>query len=419
MAEMKNFRVDSGVSNSACFDTSRWLPAHVGGIASTPENVIPRIAPHDTAPILPGTDLWDLWPLQYADGGTVEFDGWSVWFVLSAPSLPDPEDRHAIARIRLMTRRTSGGIDGTPALEWRDGGHALPDGFCPGRRKWAGSALFDPARATVTLFWTPSGFRGRDDAFFAQRLFHARARLDLRDGHATLSDWSVPTETLVADGATYLRTAEIDHPMGLIKGFRDPAHFRDPADGARYLLFTASLGTSASLWSGCVGMARARDATLDQWALLPPPVAADDLNNELERPHIVYHDGQYYLFWSTQRRVFAPEGPAGPNGLYAMVAPSIYGPWQPVNGSGLVAANPGDAPFQAYSWWVSHDLTVAGFADYPGVAPDGMRDDPAWRRAHFAATPAPLFRIVLTGDRAWVDHDWTPPAAIPIKPGDR
>ena len=419
MAENENSRVNSGASGSGGFRTSPWLPAHVAAITVTPENTIPRIAPDRCSPILPGVDLWDVWPLQHADGSTFAFDGWSVWFVLSAPSLPDPEDRHAVARIRLMTRRVTQAPDGLPVIEWRDGGDALPDGLCPGRREWAGSALYDPARGTVTLFWTASGFRGEDRAFFAQRLFHARARLDMRDGDVTLSDWSAPIETLAADGATYLRTAEIEHPKGLIKGFRDPAHFRDPADGARYLVFTASLGASSSRWSGCIGIARASDATLDQWELLPPLVTADQFNNELERPILLHRDGHYYLFWSTQRHVFAPDGPTGPNGLYAMVAPAITGPWQPVNGSGLIAANPADTPYQAYSWWVLDDLTVAGFTDYPGVAPDGKRDDAAWRRARFAATPAPLFRIVLAGDRAWVDSDWTPPAAMVIEPDAR
>jgi levansucrase len=44
---------------------------------------------------------------------------------------------------------------------------------------------------------------------------------------------------------------------GLIKGFRDPAHFRDPADGTTYLLFTGSLKPSHSAFNGCIGIARA------------------------------------------------------------------------------------------------------------------------------------------------------------------
>lgn len=112
---------------------SAWRAEHVRAIALSARNTIPAIDPADVHPILPGIDLWDLWPLQNADGSTTLFDGASLWFVLCAPALPDPEARHDIVRIRLMTHAA----DGT----WRDHGHALPDGFNPGSREWAGSAL--------------------------------------------------------------------------------------------------------------------------------------------------------------------------------------------------------------------------------------------------------------------------------------
>jgi levansucrase len=189
---------------------------------------------------------------------------------------------------------------------------------------------------------------------------------------------------------------------GFIKGFRDPAHFRDPRDGASYLLFTGSLKQSASAFNACIGIARATDDTLTNWTILPPIVTADGLNNEQERPVMIHRDGRYYLFWSTQRKVFAPDGPSGPNGLYGMVADAVTGPYEPLNGTGLVAGNPEDLPYQSYSWWVDQDLNVSGFADLPGVAPGGQVDDAAWRRNHFAGTPAPLFRIAMDGVQAWV-----------------
>ncbi len=135
---------------------------------------------------------------------------------------------------------------------------------------------------------------------------------------------------------------------------------------------------------------------------LDPVLRVDGLNNELERPHIVARDGRYYLFFSTQRRVFAPDGPNGPNGLYAMVAEQVLGPYRPVNGSGLVAANPAEAPYQSYSWWVTGELDVAGFIEMPGLMDDPANESAETRRAHFGGVPAPRFRIALDGDRAWV-----------------
>ncbi len=384
--------------------TSRWLGEHVARIRAEPANTIPLVRAGDMQPIVPGLDLWDLWPLQLADGSTARFGGqyaggWSVWFVLSAPALPDPEARHGVARIRLMTER-----DG----QWRDCGNALPDGLNPGSREWAGSALYwpdnGPNSGEVVLFYTVAGYRDESSASFAQRLFqtHGTLEIDPDSGAARIIGWSYPRESLAADDRRYMRVSQENSTPGFIKGFRDPAHFHDPADGSTYLLFTASLAQSSSAWNGCVGIARAADATLERWDALDPLVSTDGLNNEAERPHIILRAGYYYLFWSTQRKVFAPDGPSGPNGLYAMVARSMDGPWVPVNGTGLVAANPDAAAYQTYSWWVDDDLAVWGFIDYPQVAAGERQDDAGWRRAHFGGTPAPRFHLHLAGETALV-----------------
>ncbi|WP_206245385.1 glycoside hydrolase family 68 protein [Novosphingobium terrae] len=380
--------------------TSPWRADHVAAIDALPQAqkarlTIPAIDPASLPAALPGIDLWDLWPLQNADGSTALFDGWSVWFVLSAPALPDPEERHHIARIRLMTHR-----DGT----WQDCGHALPDGLNPGSREWAGSALWHPESGQVTLFYTVAGWPGEARPSFAQRLFQTTGALSCDNGHAAIADWSTPRESFASDDHHYMLVDQREGKPGFIKGFRDPAHVRDPRDGATYILFTGSLKQSDEAFNACIGIARAGNEALTQWTILPPLVSADGLNNEQERPLLLPRDGRYYLFWSTQRKVFAPDGPSGPNGIYGMVADDILGPYQPLNGTGLVAANPESTPYQAYSWWIDEALTASGFADLPGVAPGGQVDDAAWRRAHFAGRPAPLFRIALDGTSAWVEQ---------------
>jgi levansucrase len=374
-------------------EASHWRAEHVALIGDYPDQTIPPIDPATVRPLIDGIDQWDLWPLQLADGATASFDGWSLWFVLSAPALPDPDLRHGVARIRLMLER--GGA-------WRDCGDALPDGLNPGSREWAGSALYDPDSGKVTLFYTVAGHRGETGTTFAQRLFQTSGTLLSANGDARILNWSEPSESVASDDDTYVLVNQAQGRPGFIKGFRDPAHFRDPASGETYLLFTASLKRSASDWNGAIGIARATDAGLSSWRLLPPLLSADTLNNEQERPHVIFHGGLYYLFWSTQRHVFAPDGPSGPNGLYGMAAPSLFGPYEPLNGTGLIAANPPEAPFQAYSWWVTSDLEVAGFADLPGVAAKSANEDAAWRRAHFSGVPAPRFRIELDGSKARV-----------------
>ncbi len=377
--------------------SSVWSPAAVAAIDASPVPTLPLITAADAQPALRGIDLWDMWPVQYADGRTARFDGNELWMVLSAPGGADPGHRHGIARIRLLQHH--GHI-------WTDCGDVLPEGFSPGSREWAGSAVVTAAHDRLTLYFTASGRRGEAHPTFEQRLFETVGHLSMHSGRARVSDWSPAVESVASDGHWYDVAAEKDGEPGLIKAFRDPAYFRDPADGRDYLLFTGSKGQSPHDFSGVVGIAASRGelgiaaSRGGNWSLMPPLVTADGLNNELERPHVIVHDGLYYLFWSTQRRVFAPAGPSGPNGLYGMVAPALTGPYRPLNGTGLVAANPEHEPLQAYSWWVTDTLQVASFIDHWGLQGRSFDDHPQLLRGQFGGTPAPRFSIALSGDSA-------------------
>jgi levansucrase len=368
--------------------TSVWSAHAVAAIANGPVPTAPLIDHTATMPILPGIDLWDYWPVQEIDGRTAAIAGGTLFMLLSAPVQCDPDGRHAIARIRLMHHTPAG---------WCDLGPALPDDLAPGSREWSGSAVVSPSHDRVTLYFTAAGHRGETRIGFEQRLFECEAELLIGDGVPALSGWTAPVETVVADGVIYSRDMTGGGAIGTIKAFRDPAWFRDPANGQSYLVFAASLAQSSSAWNGAVGLAR-RDG--DRWVLCPPIISADGLNNELERPHIVCHEAHYYCFWSTQRKVFASDGPGGPNGLYGMVAECIDGPWLPLNGTGLVFANPANAPIQAYSWQVLADLSVISFVDRPGLPEEPA--DPAIARHHFGGTPAAPLQLALVSDRAWL-----------------
>ncbi|KAA9380677.1 glycoside hydrolase family 68 protein [Microbispora cellulosiformans] len=216
-------------------------------------------------------------------------------------------------------------------------------------------------------------------------------------------------EVLRSDGRIYLRADEIDGGPGRIRAFRDPGWFRDPADGREYLLVAASVAAPAigeaedggdGGYMGAVALAEARDGG---WSMLPPLLVADGVSHELERPHVVVRDSSYYLFFSTQRHSFHPPGSA-PTGLYGFVAPRLTGPYAPLNGSGLVAANPPEEPDQAYAWLVLPDLRVVSFVNYrsTGVGADPWRAGAAEARAAFGGTIAPVFRLALDGARTRV-----------------
>ena len=368
--------------------SSLWSPDHVAAISDSPLPVAAVISRQDQRLILPGFDLWDFWPVQNDDGTVAHVAGGSIWMALAAPAIGDPVDRHLHARIRGFHL-----VDG----EWRDLGFVLPQGLNPGNRQWSGSAILDH-EDRLTLYFTAAGMRGKV-AGWQQRLFQTQARLVIESQAPVLRDWSVPHESVASDGIDYVVVDQLEGSPGTIKAFRDPAFFRDPADGRAYLLFAASRATVSHSHNGCVGLAHATDAACQNWVLMPPLIAADALNNELERPHIIAQDRRYYLFWSTQRSVFAPGGPSGPTGLYGMVADTLLGPYTPLNGSGLVIANPQSEPGQAYSWQVLDDLRVTSFIDRLGAG-DREMSDASDARLHFGGTLAPLLQIRLDGARA-------------------
>lgn len=371
-----------------------WLPSHVSAIAAknSANGSSPVIAPLGSAAIVAGHDLWDHWPVLTTQGAVATIAGGALVVALTAPWQADPEARHAVARLRLLHRAAQG---------WCDLGPLFPDGFSPGSREWAGSALLDTENRRLMVYFTAAGLRGEPVLGFEQRIFETSADIvaaTTESGPAVrLGQWAAPAEMVRPDGLWYEADMAGGGAIGTIKAFRDPYVFADQASGRQSMVFAASSAQSPSAWNGVVGLAQRHG---DRWRLMPPPVTATGLNNELERPHIIVQGELTYLFWSTQRKVFADGGPAGPTGLYGLVARSISGPWRPLNGTGLVFGNPASAPAQAYSWQVLPDLSVWSFADLVGLP--GAAADTCEARAHFAGAPAPVLRLALEEDRAWL-----------------
>lgn len=300
---------------------------------------------------------------------------------LSAPALGHPEERHDQARIRLLAKNGDG---------WRDLGHAFADGASPGSREWSGSAVRRPD-GTVSVFYTAAGRRGEARPTFRQSVIETRPGL-LADGDRILLRKDAGhREILRSDGAVYLPVEEANGSPGTIRAFRDPGWFRDPADGRGYLLIAASTAWH-DRFTGSIALAESQAGT---WSLRAPLLVAEGINHELERPHVIVHQSWYYLFFTTQRHTFHPADRA-PTGLYGFAAPGLTGPYEPLNGSGLVIQNPSPEPDQAYAWLVLPDLRVVSFANYRS-----QRDTPytgaAQARANFGGTIAPMLKLTLDG----------------------
>lgn len=363
--------------------TTAWTAAHIAALEGQPLPVPGLIGEADAQRILPDLLLWDMWPLQRADGRLAEVNDGSLWMVLAAPDRGDPILRHFEAKIRLLHLDSAG---------WHDLGNMLPDGLGDFEREWSGSAVLEGEK--VTLYFTAAGYADRPGGF-QQRLAETTGMLQT-DGR--IAGWSPVRESVVADGGVYLAADKHEGAPGTVKAFRDPAFFIDPKDGARYLVFTATLATSDHAFNGAVGLARLEGQGI--WQLMPPVMHADTLNNELERAQIIAHQGLYYAFWSTQRSVFNPDGPTGPTGFYGMVAQALTGPWRPLNGTGLVIANPDEEPMQTYSWFATSDLLVCSFVDHWGLKGRKPSDSALVAAETFGGTPAPMVRIALDGDRS-------------------
>ncbi|MXP45832.1 glycoside hydrolase family 68 protein [Altererythrobacter luteolus] len=354
-----------------------WTPDVLAGLAEAKFDQAAIIDAAAAKPMSPSLDVWDAWPLADPHGNPVAWCGGELWFALTVERAADPEQRHHLARIHHFHRLGD---------QFKHIGLTLPEEISPAARQWSGSARLE--NGEVTLFFTATGHKGDATLSYHQRLFLTRAPMPA-DGE--FGAWSEPVEFVQADGHFYRPANENEGEPGKIKAFRDPSHYRS-REGQDYVLFTGSSGTQPSLHDGVIGAAIAEG---DGYSLLPPLITASGVSNELERPHIVEHGGRIYLFWSTQRGVFAP-GIVAPTGLYGAVAESIDGPWTFLNGHGLVIGNPIERPTQAYSWWVLPDLSVTSFVDYWGPEDDTLPEAET-RRARFGGTFAPFVQLELDG----------------------
>ncbi|WP_271076996.1 glycoside hydrolase family 68 protein [Aurantiacibacter sp. MUD61] len=367
----------------ARFATSAWSVEALRTLRLDGTNQSVIIGEAEAGPMSPDLDVWDSWPLADPSGAPIEWRGGELWFALAVDRSDDPETRHHLARIHHFHRLGD-------RFEHLD--QTLSREFAPGARQWSGSARYE--KGIVTLFFTAAGQKGDVSLSYQQRIFVTEA--SLTEG-TIFSEWSTPVEIIEADGEIYRPADQNEGEPGKIKAFRDPSHFRDQ-DGKNYVLFTGSSASNPSAHDGVIGIAAQQNE--GDYHLLPPLIEATGVNNELERPHIVEHAGALYLFWSTQRGVFAP-GIEAPTGLYGATAPSLAGPWRLLNGHGLVVANPAERPTQAYSWWVLPDLRVASFVDYWGPEDPSVPEGES-RRARFGGTFAPFIRIALDGARSTV-----------------
>jgi levansucrase len=130
------------------------------------------------------------------------------------------------------------------------------------------------------------------------------------------------------------------------------------------------------------------------WRLLPPSLSANCVNQQTERPHLIFRNGKVYLFTISHTFTFAP-GLTGPDGVYGFVGDALRSDYRPLNGSALVLGNPPEQPLQQYSHHVMPNLLVESFIDTIFTQPG--QQDPV-----YGGTLAPTLRLDIRGDRTSV-----------------
>jgi levansucrase len=387
-------------------DPSAWRRSHAAGLRRTAETVAPVIYP-PAEKTLPGRHLWDTWLLRTRDGAVASVDGYRVAFSLTAPDDLLPGKRHDVATVRYYYSR-----DGR---QWTDGGPVFADSAPLGSRQWAGCALYDDG--DVLLYYTAAGDRDESALSYRQHLALATGGVLETDASGLRIRGPYRHESLLHPDGRYYETET--QSRGMLYTFRDPWFFADPATGRTWLLFEGNVPVlEGSDWcggdpaqqefNGCVGVAESPAGDPTDFELRPPVLHGTCVNQELERPHVVYRDGRYYLFVSSHAHTFAP-GLSGFDGLYGFVADDLRGEYEPLNDTGLVLTNPANAPFQAYSWTVydhGDELLATSFLNYVDFDRPSLDDvallpeSEQFRR--FGGTLAPTVRIDVDGDRTRV-----------------
>ncbi|PUA36462.1 glycoside hydrolase family 68 protein [Paenibacillus elgii] len=401
--------------------TVNWTREDVSKIELNQDNTLPYIDVSKLEKMAPGYHIWDTWPLLDRDGNIASYKGWKVIFSLSAPNTVLPGKVHDIATIRYFYSKNG--------KDWTLGGELFPAGTALGQRQWAGSAMLDGDQ--IHAFYTATGREGQAQLTYEQRIASAAGRIVADSTGVRFENWGQHRVILEPDGKYYQTKEQAQQGEGGGYAFRDPMWFKDPKTGKEYLLFEGNSGGAVGERSfkpeyagsgeylqqhpvpagavhanGNIGIAEVVNGDLTNVKLLPPLIEANYVNEELERPHVVVKDKKYYLFTDSHINKYA-EGTHGPEGMYGFVSDKLIGGYKPLNGSGLVLANPPENPYQAYSWLVTPELNVVGFAHFGDLdnltIGDVGNQSPEFQFSHFGGTLAPTVKISIKGDRTQIE----------------
>ncbi|MBA5972271.1 glycoside hydrolase family 68 protein [Leuconostoc mesenteroides] len=313
-------------------------------------------------------DVWDSWALQDAKTGAVEnYHGYNVVFALAGRTEDNADDIHIYVFYNTY---------GSTALsDWRSAGPVLGMGARWESQQWSGSATVNDD-GSIQLFYTQV-----DNPNIQQQLATANIGMGYSEDNLEIESVNNIHTVFQADGYHYQTFQQYWNGGYFVAG--DQFTLRDPhvieVDGERYLVFESNTGTEnyqseasvnnlnyfggtdefnqqavndikndenksriSAKANGAIGLVKLSDDQNNPSVVqvYSPLLTTNGITDEIERANIVPLNGKYYLFTTARlnRGVVRPEN-NDIAGMMGYVSNSLFGPYLPLNGSGVVLNN--------------------------------------------------------------------------------
>lgn len=358
------------------YSFTNWPVGPLSNIQLSSDNTQPIVGPKGQGIRVADWIVRDPFPITNLDGSLAKIGG---YYVVAGLATPRNDTLGTLREIDYIYSR-----DG---VNWAEGGAligskataGIPGGL--GDQLFSGDIRYDASQNRLLIYYTPVTGSGTSDypvspsgPQIPQQIAVATETPNATGHGLTFTNFTQYGIQLEPDGAWYAKPETANTETEVV-GFRDPNFFHDPVTGQNFLTFCANWGTDQTVGVGstgdqkfpnagpenvdptlprndaAIGIAVATDKTLLHWKLLPPVFGAIGVNEQTELPHIIYDKGRYYLFTSTHDRTFVEDLKYKyPEGMYGFVASSLSGPYQPLNGTGLVIADPPADSLQNYAW---------------------------------------------------------------------
>lgn len=403
--------------------TSRWTIGDALKVRTDdPTTTMPAID-HNFPTMNESIMIWDSGALRNIRGKTVTFKGWYVLWSLAVDKIDmtnaniydEWHSRNNRAYIGYWFSRTGNGSD------WQWGGRLLNTSADLRPHEWSGGLVMrEGTQNVVDMFYTSEA-----DSPVNQSVPSVSTGTICADERGVwFEGFDTTTEMFEADGIHNANSSEDPY-----FDFRDPHPFLNPSDGRIYCLYESNVAgmrgdftigndelghippgyapdAGAQYGAASIGIAVLKEGAYEigdfskkNWTQLDPLITALGVNDQTERPHVVFKGSKTYIFTISHHSTYSGDL-QGPDGVYGFVSDTgLFGPYRPLNSSGLVLGNPSSAPYQTYSHFVDPDFYVQAFID---TVPDEGTDPNNPATFRIGGTLAPTVKLAIENDSTFI-----------------